>query len=341
MTDRIRWGVLGVARIATVKVIPAMQRGQYSRIDAIASRDINKARAAARDLSIPKAYGSYEELIADPDIDAIYNPLPNHLHVPWSIKAAESGKHVLCEKPIALSVEETKDLIAARDRTGVKIGEAFMVRSHPQWVRAREIVRSGEIGSLRTIHCIFSYNNPDPGNIRNKLDLGGGAIMDIGCYPIHISRWLFEAEPRRVCALMDRDPQFETDRLISALLDYPSGQAVFTCGTQIVPYQRMQLIGDRGRIETEIPVNAPPDKETRIYIQSGVPSGVRSGGPAGDIRTETFPPVDQYTVQGDAFSLAIAETGEVPVPLENALGNMAVIEALFRSAETGSWEAPQ
>jgi predicted dehydrogenase len=329
MTNKVRWGVLGVAKIATAKVIPGMQRGAVCEVAAIASRDIDKATQAARALGLAKAYGSYEELIADPDIDAIYNPLPNNLHVPWSIRAAEAGKHVLCEKPIAMSVAETKELIAARRRTGVRMGEAFMVHVHPQWLRTLEIVRSGEIGDLRAMNCVFTYNNRDPRNIRNIPETGGGALMDIGCYPIHTSRWIFGAEPRRVCANIERDPEFGTDRLISALLEYPSGQAAFTCSTQLSPYQRMQFLGTSGRIEIEIPVNAPPDAETRILVQTGT------------LRTETFPVCDQYTLQGDAFSRAILDGTDVPVPLEDALANMAVIDALFRSERLGGWEEPE
>src|SRR5437868_3364946 len=209
----VRWGVLSTANIATTKVIPAMQQGVYCEFTAIASRNLEQAQAAAAQLGIPKAYGSYEELIADPDIDAIYNPLPNHLHVPWSIKAAEAGKHVLCEKPISLSVDQARELMAARDRTGVKMGEAFMVHLHPQWLRTVEVLQSGEIGELRALNFVFSYNNRDAQNIRNKQEMGGGAVMDIGCYPIHISRWVFGEEPRRVCALLERDPDFGTDRL--------------------------------------------------------------------------------------------------------------------------------
>jgi predicted dehydrogenase len=328
MPKKIRWGVLGVAKIATTKVIPAMQKCELGEIAAIASRDIAKAERAARDLGIPKAHGSYEELIADPDIDAIYNPLPNHLHVPWSIRAAEAGKHVLCEKPIALTLDETRELIAVRDRTGVRIGEAFMVHVHPQWLRTLEIVRSGEIGSLRAMSCVFGYNNRDPRNIRNLPELGGGALMDIGCYPIHASRWIFGEEPRRVSALLERDPEFGTDRLISALLDFPSGQATFTCGTQMAPYQRMTFFGDKGRVEIEIPVNAPPDQPTRIFVTA-----------AGESRTETSAVCDQYTLQGDAFSRAILGEGDVPVSLEDAFANMAVITGLFGSAESGAWQA--
>src|ERR1700687_5615905 len=263
---KVKWGVLGAASIAVRRVIPGMQKGANSEIAAIASRDKKKAEEAARKLGIPQAYGSYEELLQDREIEAIYNPLPNHLHVPWSIKAAEAGKHVLCEKPISRRVAEARTLIAARDRTGVKIGEAFMVRTHPQWLRARELVVSGRIGPPRAISGFFSYFNSDPVNIRNMVALGGGALMDVGCYPIFCSRFLFGEEPRRVQGLIDRDPVFGTDRLTSALLEFPSGQAVFTSSTQIAKYQRMQLIGTEGRIELEIPFNAPNDRPTRILI---------------------------------------------------------------------------
>jgi predicted dehydrogenase len=315
---KIRWGILCVAKIATTKVIPAMQLAEHVEIAAIASRDLTKARAAAAQLGIPQAYGSYDELLQDPSIDAIYNPLPNHLHVPWSIRAAEAGKHVLCEKPIALSVAEARDLMAARDKAGVKIGEAFMVRTHPQWLRAAEIVRSGRIGELRVVSGYFSYFNREPKNVRNIAAIGGGGVMDIGCYPITLSRMMFSSEPRRVHAFIDRDPEFHTDRLASVILEYPQGHASFTCSTQLVPYQKMHIFGTTGRIEIEIPFNAPPDKPTCIFINDDV---------------EEFPVCDQYTVQGELFSRAILERTEVPVPLEDALKNMAVIEEIFRSAD--------
>ena len=265
-------------------------------------------------------------------LQAIYNPLPNHLHVPWSIKAAERAKHVLCEKPIALSVKEVDSLIQVRDRTGVKIGEAFMVRTHPEWLRAREIVRSGEIGELRAIMSPFSYFNRDPKNVRNVLEFGGGGLMDIGCYPITMSRFLFEREPVRVASVIDRDPEMKVDRLTSAILDFGPGQAVFTCSTQLAPFQRMQIMGTRGRVEIEIPYNIPPDCPTRIFVDDGSELAGRSA------RVEEYPTCDQYTVQGDLFSKAIQEGGDVPVSLENARGNMLVIEAVFRAAETGRWE---
>jgi predicted dehydrogenase len=333
MSKKVRWGVLGVANIAVKKVIPAMQFGELSEVTAIASRHAEKARRASDSLRIPKAYGSYEELLADPEIDAIYNPLPNHLHVPWSIKAAEAGKHVLCEKPIAMSAEETRKLIEVRDRTGVKIGEAFMVRTHPQWLRVREIVRSGEIGELRAIASTFSYFNIDKNNIRNMADIGGGALMDVGCYPITMSRFLFEREPSRVTGIIDRDPEMKTDRLTSALLDFAPGVASFICSTQLVPFQRMQVLGTKGRVEVEIPYNIPPDRPTRIFVDDGSQLAGRNA------RLEQFPTADQYTIQGDAFSRAILENSEVPVPLESALANMRVIESVFRAGQSGDWQS--
>ena len=331
---KVKWGVLGTARIGVNKVIPAMQLGQWSEIAAIASRDGKKAESVARKLRIPKAYWSYEELLADPDIEAIYNPLPNHLHVSWSIKAAEAGKHVLCEKPIGLTVAEARLLLDARNRTGVKIGEAFMVRTHPQWLRTREIILSGRIGDLRCIVGAFSYFNRDPANIRNVLEWGGGGMYDIGCYPINTSRFIFGEEPSRAMSVVERDSEFKIDRLASVILDFPSGQAIFTCSTQLVAYQRMQFLGTRGRIEIEIPFNAPTDRPCRIFVDDG--RDVFGGG----VSTETLSTCDQYTIQGDAFSRAIRGDGDVPVSIEDAIGNMAVIEAVFRSAETGRWEKP-
>jgi predicted dehydrogenase len=333
-TQKVKWGVLGVASIATRRVIPGMQKGEWSEIAAIASRDLKKAEDAARKLGIPKAYGSYEELLADKEIAVVYNPLPNHLHVPWSIKAAEAGKHVLCEKPLSLTVAEARTLLAVRQRCGVKIGEAFMVKTHPQWLRTRELIQNGAIGELRAIVGAFSYFNRDPQNVRNKPDWGGGGMMDIGCYLITTSRFIFGEEPVRVAGLIERDPDFKTDRLASVILEFPSGQAVFTCSTQLVPYQRMQFLGTKGRIEIEIPFNAPNDRPTRVFIDDG--RDVFGGG----IRTETLPVCDQYTLQGDSFSRAIREGREVPAPLEDAIANMAVIEAVFRAGESGRWEKP-
>jgi predicted dehydrogenase len=321
---QLRWGVLGVAKIATQKVIPAMQRGTWSTVHGIASRDRAKAEAAARDLGIPKAYGSYDELIADPEIDAIYIPLPNHLHVPWTTRAAEEGKHVLCEKPIALSAAEARQLLAVRDRTGVQIQEAFMVRTHPQWVKAREMVRSGAIGELRSMLGHFSYFNNDPRNIRNVPAFGGGGVMDIGCYLINTARFIFDREPVHVMGLIDRDPRLGVDRTASMLLDFGTGHLAGTCSTQMAPYQRIQIFATRGRIEIEIPFNAPPDRPCRLQVERD-----------GQTESIVLDICDQYTIQGDLFSKAVLDGREVPVPLEDAVRNMECIDAVFRSAESG------
>jgi predicted dehydrogenase len=320
---KVRWGILGTAKIAVAKVIPAMQQSEWCEIAAIASRDLSKAKAAAEELNIPNAYGSYEELLADTSIEAVYNPLPNNLHVTWTVKAAEAGKHVLCEKPIALTAAEARTLIDVRDRTGVRIQEAFMVRTHPQWLETRRLIHSGRIGTLRLITGFFSYNNPDPTNIRNQLELGGGALMDIGCYPITISRFIYEAEPRRVLGLIERDAANGTDTLTSAVLDFPNGHSTFTCSTRLAPYQRMIFMGTEGRIEVLIPFNAPNARPTQILL---------------DDETIEFPVCDQYEIQGSLFSQAIRENCEQPIPLEDAINNMAVIDAVFRSATTNQWE---
>ena len=333
MDKKLRWGVLSTAGIGTRKVLPAMQLGKYTTVTAIASRDLAKAKAVAAALGIPTAYGSYEELVADPDIDAIYNPLPNQMHVPWTIRAAEAGKHVLCEKPLSLSVAEAETLIEVRRRTGVKIGEAFMIRSHPQWLRMRALIDEGRIGKLRAVMGAFSYFNDDPANIRNQMECGGGALLDIGCYMIQASRYAFGQEPVRVVSNIDRDPRMHIDRLASALLEFQGGQAIFTCSTQLVPFQRVHFFGTEGRIEIEIPFNAPKDRPTRIFIDS---NGDLSGS---GITVEEFPVCDQYTIQGDAFSKAVLDRTEVPVPLEEAIRNMTVIEAIFRSAVSSGWES--
>ena len=265
----------------------------------------------------------------------MYNPLPNHLHVPWSIRAAEAGKHVLCEKPIALSAAEARTLLAARDRAGVLVQEAFMVRAHPQWLAVRERIRGGRVGELRTIHGFFSYFNRDPENVRNIASIGGGGLLDIGCYPVTLSRFLFGEEPRRVMALLERDPDFGTDRLTSGMLEFGAGTATFTCSTQLVGYQRVQVLGTKGRIEVEVPFNTVPDRPCRIFLDDGRdPFG--SG-----VEVETFEACDQYTLQGDLFSRAVRAGGPAPVPLEDAVANMAVLDALVRSAESGRWERPQ
>jgi predicted dehydrogenase len=332
MIKKVRWGVLGVAGIAVKKVIPAMQQGLWSEVTAIASRDTSRAERASRELGLAKAYGSYEELLADPEVDAVYNPLPNHLHVEWSVKAAEAGKHVLCEKPLGVSAEEARELLAVRDRTGVKVGEAFMVRTHPQWLGVLDLIASGRVGAVRSVAGYFSYNNTDPNNIRNVAEYAGGALMDIGCYLVYFSRLAFGAEPVRAVALAEIHPQTKTDVLTSAILDFPTGHSIFTCSTRVTPHQRVQIVGTRGRIEVLVPVNSAPDQTSRVLLDDG--SDIYGGG----VETLEFEPCDQYTIQGDLFSRCVLEDTEPPVPLEESVKNMAVIDAIFRSAKSGGWE---
>jgi len=324
---KIRWGVLSTARIGTEKVIPAMQLGEDCTVTAIASRQLVKAQAAAGQLGIEKAYSSYEVLLADPDIDAVYIPLPNHLHVPWAIKALNAGKHVLCEKPIGLSAAEAQKLLgAARKFPRLKVMEAFMYRHHPQWQWAKQQVAQGKIGEVRTIQSFFSYYNADPDNIRNKADIGGGGLMDIGCYCISLSRFIFGAVPWRVCGIMEEDPNMKVDRLTSGILEFSSGISTFTCATQLVPYQRVNIFGTKGRIEIEIPFNAPSDQSCKVWYGDG-----------NRIEEIVLEVCNQYTIQGDLFSRAVLEDREVPVPLEDAVANMQVIEAIISSARSRSW----
>jgi predicted dehydrogenase len=336
MKRKVKWGIISTASIAQRRVLPAMLNCEHAEIAAIASRSLDKAKAVAAKFSIPKVYGSYEELFDDPEIEAIYNPLPNHLHAEWSIRAASRGKHVLVEKPVSRNVAEARRLLKARDEYRVKIGEAFMVRTHPQWLRTAELVRSGRIGKLRSALGYFSYFNVDPENTRNIAEDAGGGLMDIGCYPIKTSRFVFGEEPVRVFGCIERDPSFKTDRLTSAILEFPTGQCVFTVSTQMVYYQKMQFFGDAGRIDVEIPFNAPTDKPTRIFIDGG--KDLYAGASA---VVESFPICNQFTIQADLFSTAIRNNTEVPNPLEDAICNMAVIDALFHSAQSGKWETPE
>ncbi|HEV7292514.1 MAG TPA: Gfo/Idh/MocA family oxidoreductase [Devosia sp.] len=329
-TKKVRWGILSTANIGMQKVTPAIQQSPHSEVVAIASRDLAKAEAAARQLGIAKAYGSYEELFADPEIDAIYNPLPNHLHVPMTVAAAKAGKHVLCEKPIALNARQAEELRECPpDRI---VLEAFMVRFHPQWQRAREIIRSGELGDVRAINAIFSYHNDDPQNVRNMADIGGGGIMDIGCYPVTAGRFLFEGEPERVVSLVERDPRFKTDRLASVIADFGGGrQLSFVCSTQAAGHQRVQVLGTKAKLEIIIPFNAPPNERTAITVDTGAPF---DGSLA---RREILPACDQYTEQAEAFALAVLEEQKLPWGVEDAIASMKVLDAIFESEKTGAW----
>lgn len=329
-TRQLRWGVLSTARIGTEKVIPAMQASELGEVVAMASRSAEAAQSAAAALGIPTAHGRYEELLANPEVDAIYNPLPNHLHVPWTIKALEAGKHVLCEKPVALDAMQARALVdAAAAHPGLKVMEAFMYRFHPQWLAARSLVEQGGLGELRSVQSWFSYFNDDAGNIRNQADIGGGALMDIGCYNVSVSRLLFGREPVRVMASLKRDPRFGVDRLTSGVLDFDTGTATFSCATQVAPHQRVVAAGTTGRLEIEIPFNAPPDRACRAW----------QFGAEGE-KEWVFPACDQYTLQADAFARAVLDDTPVPTPLLDAVANMAVIDALVRSSQSGGWEVP-
>ncbi|HET6440564.1 MAG TPA: Gfo/Idh/MocA family oxidoreductase [Anaeromyxobacter sp.] len=326
---KVVWGVISTADIGLRKVIPALQRSGRLEVRAIASRQLSRAQEAARALSIPQAYGSYRELLADPEIEVVYNPLPNHLHVPLTLEAAGAGKHVLCEKPIALTAAQAGELKACK----TLIMEAFMVRFHPQWLHARDLIRAGRIGAVRAVQVFFSYFNDDPQNVRNQADIGGGGLYDIGCYAVVSGRFFFGADPRRAVALIDRDPVLHTDRLASALLDFGEGRHLdFTVSTQLAAYQRVQICGAKGRIEILIPFNAPASGATRILLDDG--SALDGSG----ISVETLPPCDQYTLEGDAFSRAVRGEIALPYGVDDALVNMRTLDAIFRSERSGQWE---
>ena len=319
--QKVRWGILSTAKIGREKVIPAMQRSSLCEVIAIASRNNQQGKMVADKLSIPVVYDSYEKLLTDPRIDAIYIPLPNHLHVEWAIKSLQAGKHVLCEKPIGLSSKEAQQLLeASQEKPGLKIMEAFMYRFHPQWQQAKKLVEDKNIGELRTIQSFFSYFNADPANIRNQEAVGGGGILDIGCYCISLSRFIFNKEPLMVSGIVEYDPVLKTDRMASGTLQFSNGTATFTCSTQLTPYQRVNIVGTLARIEIEIPFNAPTDKPTRMWLHT------KDGS-----EEIVFDTIDQYTLQCDLFSKAILSDEPVPTSLEDAVNNMKVIEAVFQS----------
>lgn len=327
--SKIRWGIISTAKIGTQKVIPGMQKSEHCEIIAIASRNLETAKSAAGRLGIPTAYGSYEELLQDAQVDAVYNPLPNHLHVPLSLQAIRAGKHVLCEKPIALTAAEGQQLVdAAAAHPELKVMEGFMYRHHPQWQRAKQIVEAGGVGDLRTIQSFFSYFNDDASNIRNQADIGGGGLMDIGCYNISLSRFIFARQPNRAMGIVEYDGQFKTDRFASGILDFGDGTATFTCSTQLSPYQRVNIFGTSGRVEIEIPFNAPPDVACKMWHESD-----------GKIEHIPLPVCDQYTIQGDLMSQAILNNTPVPTPIEDSVENMKVIEAIKQSAQSGRWQS--
>ena len=328
----VKWGILGTASIACERVIPAMQASPLCDVAAIASRDPDKAQAAAHRMRIPKAHGSYEALLADPDIEAIYNPLPNHLHLEWTVRALEAGKHVLCEKPIAMDAAQAQRLVAARDRTGCLVEEAVMVREHPQWTRLRELMAAENFGDLNAMQLAYSYFNADPADIRNHTETGGGALYDLGCYCCAIARLVFGAEPRQVFALMQHDETFGTDRLTSAVLDFPAGHANVLVATQSSRYQMVQVLGTKGWIRAEVPFAHPEHLAARLVVGEDIVPGTEPR------EIITFEPVNQYRLQGERFSKLVRGEDAPQWRLEDAVANMRTLDALRRSALSGRLE---
>ena len=328
----IVWGVLGTARIGLERVIPAMQRSALCDVRAIASRDARRAAEAARAMRVPVVHESYEALLADPGIEAIYNPLPNNLHVEWSIRALEAGKHVLCEKPLACSAAEVRPLIEARDRTGLLVEEAVMVRDHPQWPRVRDLIDGGRIGAVRNVQLSYSHFTEDPEDIRNRESMGGGSLLDVGSYCCAIARLIFATEPLRVMALLDRDPRFGTDRFTTAVLEFSGGHASFFCSLQSSRYQAVQIVGTTGWMRAEVPFAHPADLSARVLIGSNIAPGTEPD------ETIRFEPVNQYRLQAERFGRQIRGIAPSRWPLETGLANLRVLDAIRRSGESGRWE---
>jgi len=335
--------VLGLNNFAQVAAVPAMRRAPLAKLHALGSRSLAKAERAAAALNGVRAYGSYEQLLADPELEAVFISLPNSLHVPWSIAAARAGKHVLCEKPLALSRAEAESLADVARETGKLVAEGFMLRYHPQWLAVVDLIRSGRIGEVRAVQTAFSYCNTDLEDIRNRPDSGGGALFDIGCYAVNTARLIFGREPERVIGVAERDPRTTCDRLTSAILDFGVGQASFVVGTQHVPYQRVHVFGTRGHLELEIPFNAPHDRPCPVYVDEGFVGApdftVRQSS---DERAEliTTPAANQFTQQWQAMSAAIRSGGTLPNDMQSAIANARIIDAIVRSTNSDRWEKP-
>ena len=321
------WGVLSVSVHYGLRIHTYLSKSPLVQLRGIASRDKKRAENAARELGMPRAYGSYEELLADKEIEAVYIPLPNHLHAEWVKKAADAGKHVLCEKPFAMNAREAEQAFAHARSKGVLAMEAFMYRFHPQWKRAREIVKAGEIGDVQAVSTVFAYMLKDPTNIRNILAAGGGGIPDIGCYAVSSARFLIGREPTRVISLVHRDPDMGTDILSSGILDFGTTRSVFTVGTQSHNTQRVHVLGSGGELSVLLPFNAYPDAPMQVSVSTGVGT-----------RQVYTPATDQYVEMFEAFSRAVREGGAAPTPPEDAIANMKSLDALFKSEKSGAWE---
>jgi predicted dehydrogenase len=315
---KVSWGILGTAQIAIKKVIPAMLKANFCSIDAIASRDLSQAQLIADQFQLKKAYGSYEAMLLDPTIEAIYIPLPNHLHVEWILKSLAAGKHVLCEKPMGLNLSEVKLMNEElRKYPDLRVMEAFMYKFHPQWEKVKSLIASDSIGTLVHVHIHFSYAQLDPNNIRNQKRMGGGSLLDVGCYGISAARWLFEEEPMKVSGLSEYDPKMKTDRLTSGILQFSKGSATFTCGSQMERFQVVHVFGSKGKIEIKHPFNCL-DQEATLILQQG-----------SAIDRISFEPVNTYTLQGDHFSKAIRTLEPSLISVSDSMNNMRVIQQLL------------
>jgi predicted dehydrogenase len=324
----VRWGILSTARIGIQKVIPAMQEVATASVVAIASRSASRAAKAAKQFSIPQAFASYDQLLESDEIDAVYIPLPNHLHVEWAVRGLQAGKHILCEKPIGLDADDAQRLLeTASQFPHLKVMEAFMYRHHPQWAKVRELVCDGIVGDLRALQFNFCYCNTDARDIRNRVDAGGGGLMDIGCYPISVSRWLFASQPQRVVGMFDIAADLGTDILTAGMLQFEKGVASFTCSTQLPRYQSAQILGTEGRLELPWPFNPEPAEPATLVHQP-------NGKEAIIIR---FPSCNQYSLQVQRMNEAILHDRPVPTHLQDALDNMRVIDAMVASRDSGSW----
>ncbi|MFY0652405.1 MAG: Gfo/Idh/MocA family oxidoreductase [Cyclobacteriaceae bacterium] len=323
---KIKWGVISTAKIGWEKVIPGIQKSENNEVVAIGSPNHEFAQKISKDLNIARAYDSYEAVLADEEVEAVYIPLPNHIHVQWGMKALEAGKHVLCEKPLSMDYDEGKQLVdASKNYPNQKLMEAFMYRFHPQWLKVKELLAVDSIGEVRSVHTHFSYFNTDPNNIRNRPEVGGGALMDIGCYCISFPRFALEEEPITVQATIERDPEMKTDRMTSAILGFSDDKtATFTCSTQLKPYQRCFIHGRDGHIEIEIPCNAPIDVPCKVWLRTKEHEEL--------FETEI---ADQYTCQADAFANCIRNDEDMTYHLNDMLGNMKVIDAVVKSASEG------
>lgn len=323
---KMKFGVLGVSGHFLKRIVFPLMESETVEIYAIASRNIKRAQETAEKYGIPKFYGSYEELLDDPEIDAIFNPLPNHMHKEWIFKSADAKKHMLCEKPLTLDTEETNEVIEYIKDSGIKLMEAFMIRFHPKWQKAKALIDNGYIGKVRHIQTVFSYNNQDPSNIRNIKEVGGGALLDIGCYAINTARYILGKAPKRVISMIDEHPEFGTDMTTSAILDYGDAVSLFTVSTSAFPQQQVKIFGTEGTLTVTIPFNDISEVPGKLLFENNSASM--------EIEVE---PVNQYRLMFEAYAKSIVDDTEVPLPLSDSLLNMKTIDAVFKSAKTGEW----